>query len=115
MPSKKKILQSTEKPRDRVVTTTDSNVPAVWIEDESSSIDEYPDIIEPDFESDVEILGGKEVWKPVLVFENRTQATTESSVIMKINKKKVDVDLFNIEAAPFEEGKVHCGFKSWYS
>ncbi|XP_043522584.1 uncharacterized protein LOC122535258 isoform X3 [Frieseomelitta varia] len=90
-------------PENETITTTDSNVPVVWIENESNSNTDYPAVVEPDFD-EVDVLVDKRAWKPVLVFVNRTQTTTtESSVIMKINKKKADVDLFNIEAAPFED------------
>ncbi|XP_018356825.1 PREDICTED: uncharacterized protein LOC108757046 isoform X2 [Trachymyrmex septentrionalis] len=43
------------------------------------------------------------VWKPRLVFENKTKTTTASSVIMKIGLKNTDIELFNIETAPFQE------------
>ena len=105
-PNAQKLHQSNERPENETSTTTDSNVPVVWIENESSSSTDYPAVVEPDFDSEVDVLVAKSSWKPVLVFENRTQTTTtESSVIMKVNKKKADVDLFNIEAAPFEDGK----------
>lgn len=69
-----------------------------------------PDLNEPEIDDDhnVDVLDDKNVWKPRLVFENKTETTTEtaSSVIMKIGPKKIDVELFNIEAAPFHEGKL---------
>ena len=97
-PNAQKLYQDNE-----TSTTTDSNVPSVWIEDAST---DYPAVVEPDFDSEVDVLDNRKAWKPVLVFENRTQTTTttESSVIMKINRKKADVDLINIED-PFEDGK----------
>ncbi|XP_012249478.1 uncharacterized protein LOC100742970 isoform X2 [Bombus impatiens] len=100
-PQKKK--KSTDTTEDKIITTTDSNLPTVWIENENPPSNDYPDIIEPDYEPDVDVLDDKKVWKPVLVYENKTQATTESTAVMKINKKNSDLDLFNIEAAPFEE------------
>ncbi|XP_076766671.1 uncharacterized protein LOC143433270 [Xylocopa sonorina] len=95
------------------ITTTDPNVPTVWIEDVSSSTIKYTEDVDPD--SEVDVMVKKEEWKPVLVFENKTRinaqngkrreqdrTTTETS-IMKINKKKTDVELLNIDAPPFEE------------
>ncbi|XP_017796224.1 PREDICTED: uncharacterized protein LOC108577555 [Habropoda laboriosa] len=102
-PPKKRFLQNSDGPQS-IATTTDSSI-------DSSSID-LPDIIEPDLDSEVDVLVDKKVWKPVLVFDNKSETTTESSVIMKINKKKVDVDLFNIEAGPFE--KEEPPFPSYY-
>ncbi|XP_066599754.1 uncharacterized protein teq isoform X2 [Prorops nasuta] len=100
-------------------TTTDPNIPSVSIEyEESEDLDQdesfnrlakknltfdVPEVpVEPKLdEYDVDVLDEKEVWKPVLVFENKTKPKEEeSSVIMKINKKKTDIELFNIEAAP---------------
>lgn len=68
-----------------------------------------PDPNEPEIDDyNVDVLDDKNVWKPRLIFGNKTETTTESpsSVIMKIGPKKVDVELFNIEAAPFHEGKL---------
>lgn len=66
-----------------------------------------PNIIEPEINDyDVDVLDDKNVWKPRLVFENKTETTTASSVIMRIGPKNTDVDLFNIEAAPFQESKL---------
>jgi len=66
-----------------------------------------PHIIEPEINDydGVDILDDKNVWKPKLVFENKTKMTT-SSVIMKIGPKNTDVELFNIEAVPFQESKL---------
>lgn len=66
-----------------------------------------PNVIEPEINDyDVDVLDDKNVWKPRLVFENKTETTTASSVIMKIGPKNTDVELFNIEAAPYQEGKL---------
>ncbi|XP_076544924.1 uncharacterized protein LOC117601744 isoform X1 [Osmia lignaria lignaria] len=91
-------LKSVSRTGNKVFATMDPNVPTVSIEETTDN----PKDFNSDYDYDVDILVDKEIWKPVLVFDNNTQTTTESSVIMKINKKKVDVDLFNIEAAPFE-------------
>jgi len=66
-----------------------------------------PNIIEPEINDydGVDILDDKNVWKPKLVFENKTKTTT-SSVIMRIGPKNTDVELFNIETAPFQESKL---------
>ncbi|XP_078053179.1 uncharacterized protein LOC144478771 isoform X1 [Augochlora pura] len=102
IPTKKKLQRTLqeplEKPEIAVATTTDSNVPSFDIEDENVSIAEGPD---PNY--GIDVLDDKKGWKPVLVFENKTQVTTESTHIMKINQKKTDVDLFNIEEPPFAE------------
>lgn len=66
-----------------------------------------PDITEPEINDyDVDVLDDKKVWKPRLVFENKTKTTTASSVIMRISPKNTDVELFNIESAPFQESKL---------
>ncbi|XP_020289719.1 uncharacterized protein LOC109857630 isoform X2 [Pseudomyrmex gracilis] len=96
--------------------TRRSDLPTVSIEqDDLNSSDtkviytdsRLPDLNEPEIDDDhnVDVLDDKNVWKPRLVFENKTETTTEtaSSVIMKIGPKKIDVELFNIEAAPFHE------------
>ena len=63
-----------------------------------------PNIIEPEINDyNVDELD-KNIWKPRLVFENKTKTTTASSVIMKISPENTDIELFNIEAAPFQEG-----------
>ncbi|XP_076238933.1 uncharacterized protein LOC143182076 [Calliopsis andreniformis] len=110
VPAKKKFLKVPQKPTNKVSTTAKPNIPSVSDEEVDSSLSAYvsptelPEVIEPDLDYDVDVLDDKQVWKPVLVFENKTQTTTtESSAIMKINKKKTDVDLFNIEAAPFAQ------------
>ncbi|XP_011881077.1 PREDICTED: uncharacterized protein LOC105569323 isoform X2 [Vollenhovia emeryi] len=62
------------------------------------------DDFEPEINDyDVDVLDDKNVWKPRLVFENKTETTTASSVIMRIGPKNTDVELFNIETAPFQE------------
>ncbi|CAK9820681.1 Prss12 [Anthophora plagiata] len=110
-PPKNKFLEHSEKP-ENIITTTDSSVPPVSIEDDNSPTLEYPDILEPDLDHEVDVLDDRKMWKPVLIFDNKTETTTKSSVIMKINKKRVDVDLFNIEADPLE--KVEPPFPSYY-
>lgn len=66
-----------------------------------------PNIIEPEINDyGVDVLDVKNVWKPKLVFENKTEMTTASSVIMRIGPKNIDVELFNIETAPFQESKL---------
>ncbi|XP_011143294.1 uncharacterized protein LOC105185459 isoform X2 [Harpegnathos saltator] len=89
-----------------------SNLPSVSIEEDDSSgatdtkqSGEFPDAV-PQQETDdyVDVLDEKNEWKPKLVFENRSETTsTAPSVIMRITPKKTDVELFNIEAAPFKE------------
>lgn len=65
-----------------------------------------PNIIEPEIHDyDVDVLD-KNIWKPRLVFKNKTETTTASSVIMRISPKNTDVELFNIETAPFQESKL---------
>lgn len=72
-----------------------------------SNVDSIPpNIIEPERNDyDVDVLDDKNIWKPRLVFENKTETTTASSVIMRISPKNIDVELFNIETAPFQESK----------
>lgn len=66
-----------------------------------------PNVVEPEINDyEVDVLDGKNIWKPRLVFENKTEITTTSSVIMRIGPKNSDVELFNIEAAPFQESKL---------
>ncbi|GAB1869312.1 Neurotrypsin [Camponotus japonicus] len=94
--------------------TNEDNLPNVSIEQDDywgasdtkiSNVDSAtPNVIEPEINDyDVDVLDDKNVWKPRLVFENKTKTTTASSVIMKIGPKNTDVELFNIEAAPFQE------------
>lgn len=94
-----------------------SNLPSFSIkqDDLSSVIDtklndaspEFPDIIEHGGVDYVEVLDEKNQWKPKLIFENKTETTSAApSVIMRIVPKKTDVELFNIEAAPFKKGKL---------
>ncbi|XP_035729650.1 uncharacterized protein LOC118444946 isoform X1 [Vespa mandarinia] len=54
---------------------------------------------------DVDILENKDTWKPILVFENKTKVASknDSSVIMRINKKNTEVDIFNIEVPPYRD------------
>ncbi|KAG7212821.1 hypothetical protein KM043_002178 [Ampulex compressa] len=62
------------------------------------------EVVEPNIRDyDVDVLDKKDGWKPTLVFENKTKKPDGPSVIMKINKEDVDVELFNIEAPPFKE------------
>lgn len=97
--------------------TSESNLPNVSIEEDDywsasdtkiSNVDSAtPNVIEPEINDyDVDVLDEKNVWKPRLVFENKTKTTTAPSVIMKISPKTIDVELYNIEAAPFKEGKL---------
>ncbi|KAL6449112.1 hypothetical protein ACFW04_000663 [Cataglyphis niger] len=94
--------------------TSESNLPNVSIEEDDywsasdtkiSNVDSAtPNVIEPEINDyDVDVLDDKNVWKPRLVFENKTKTTTAPSVIMKISPKNIDVELYNIEAAPFKE------------
>ncbi|XP_029676576.1 uncharacterized protein LOC115243589, partial [Formica exsecta] len=105
---------TTERESHNFGITSESNLPNVSIEDDDygsasntkiSNVDSAtPNVIEPDINDyDVDVLDDKNVWKPRLVFENKTKTTTAPSVIMKIGPKKTDVELFNIEAAPFKE------------
>lgn len=65
------------------------------------------EVVEPDLNDDVDVLDDKSVWKPRLIFENKTKTTTTTpSVIMRIGPKNIDVELFNIEAAPFQKGRL---------
>ncbi|XP_026825303.1 uncharacterized protein LOC105281160 isoform X1 [Ooceraea biroi] len=75
-----------------------SNTDATDVEDL-----EFPEVVEPDIDDEVDILDDKNVWKPRLIFENKTETTTAPSVIMRIGPKNLDVELFNIEAAPFQK------------
>lgn len=97
------------------------HLPTVSIEDDSSSIAEtkpngvspqLPDVMETD--TYVEVLDEKNEWKPKLVLENKTVTTTAApSVIMRINPEKTDVELFNIEDAPFKEGKLKIPYEAF--
>lgn len=71
----------------------------------SDASPEFSDIIEHEGGDYVDVLDEKDEWKPKLVFENKTETTTAPSSIMRIGPKKTDVELFNIEEAPFKEGK----------
>lgn len=92
------------------------NLPSVSIEldDSSNGADtkpsdvspEFPDVMEHETDDYVDVLDEKNEWKPKLVFENKTETTTAPSVIMRISPKKTDVELFNIEEAPYKEGKL---------
>lgn len=115
IPPRKRFANTTESSENSEISTTDPNVPTVWIDYENSSTIEHPDIVEPASEESeavesVDVLSDKKEWKPVLVFKNVTETTTKASVIMKIDKKNVDVDLFNVDAAPFAKGKSNVGF-----
>lgn len=114
IPPRKRFVNTTTKNSE--ISTTDPNVPTVWIDYENSSTIGHLDIVEPASEESepvesVELLNDKKEWKPVLVFKNVTETTTKASVIMKINKKNVDVDLFNVDAAPFAKGKFNVGLR----
>lgn len=95
--------------------TNESSLHDVSVEDDNWSASDTqisnadsatPNVIEPEINDyDVDVLD-KNVWKPRLVFENKTKTTTISPVIMKISPKNIDVELFNVEAAPFQEGKL---------
>nr|XP_031846097.1 uncharacterized protein LOC116432824 isoform X1 [Nomia melanderi] len=90
---KKSVQRTPKKALEKVTTTTEPALSSVEVE-----ANDY--FANPDY--DVDVLDEREVWKPVLVFENKTRTTTESSHIMRINEKKSDVDLFNIEAPPVD-------------
>lgn len=79
-----------------------------WSDTKISKVElKPPNIIEPEINDyDVDILDDKNIWKPRLVFENKTEMTTASSVIMRIGPKNIDVELFNVETAPFQESKL---------
>lgn len=115
IPPRKRFANTTESSENSEISTTDPNMPTVWIDYENSSTIEHPDIVEPASEESepvesVDVLNDKKEWKPVLVFKNVTETTTKASVIMKIDKKNVDVDLFNADAAPFAKGKSNVDF-----
>ncbi|XP_012537284.2 uncharacterized protein LOC105837243 isoform X2 [Monomorium pharaonis] len=104
---------SKEKELDSSINTSDFNLPRESIEREEdwsgsetkiSNVNlKPPNIIEPEINDyDVDVLD-KNIWKPRLVFENKTKTTTASSVIMRIGPKNTDLELFNIETAPFQE------------
>ncbi|XP_072745020.1 uncharacterized protein [Anoplolepis gracilipes] len=83
---------------DTKISNVESAIPNVF-ETNDYNVD-YPEIND----YDVDVLDKhKNVWKPRLVFENKTKTTTASSVIMKIGPKNTDIELFNIEAAPFQQ------------
>lgn len=95
-------INTSDLPRDSVEREDD------WSDSEtkiSNVNSKPPNIIEPEINDyDVDVLD-KNVWKPRLVFENKTKTTTASSVVMRIGPKNTDVELFNIETAPFQESK----------
>lgn len=106
---------TTERESHSFDTRSESNLPNVSIEEDDFWSDAKinnvnsgtPSVVEPEINDyDVDVLDDKNVWKPRLVFENKTETTTASSVIMKISPKNTDVELFNIEAAPYQEGKL---------
>lgn len=78
-----------------------------WNDTKISNLDSRPpNVVEPEINDyDVDVLD-KNIWKPRLVFENKTEMTTISSVIMRIGPKNSDLELFNSEAAPFQESKL---------
>ncbi|KAI4492325.1 hypothetical protein M0802_009835 [Mischocyttarus mexicanus] len=119
-PSKKINLPVSKDVTESQISTTDPNIPSVSIEDNTDD-PELTDIkltfenenpttifngVTPEVDSDlydVDVLENKEDWKPVLVFENKTKPAkkNDSSVIMRINKKNTDVDIFNVQVAPY--------------
>ncbi|XP_015191626.1 PREDICTED: uncharacterized protein LOC107074585 isoform X1 [Polistes dominula] len=101
--------------------TTNPNIPSISIEDNTDGPEltdteltienktptsNFNGIVpEDDLDSyEVDVLEDKGDWKPVLVFENKTKPASknDSSVIMRINKKNTDVDIFNVEVAPYQ-------------
>lgn len=96
----------------------DTNPPSVSIDDDINN-ESYSDehgiqtdedkihqiIVEPIVNKyDVDILDETDSWKPRLVFENKTKKD-DNSVIMSVNKKSLDVDIFDVEMAPWQERK----------
>lgn len=104
-----KLPEMTRKEREFMDTMSSKEFPSFPSEEISDKNPESRDI-EPEISDyDVDVLDDKNTWKPRLVFENKTTATvttTTPSVIMRIGPKNIDVELFNVEAAPFKEGKL---------
>ncbi|KAL2724827.1 hypothetical protein V1477_018688 [Vespula maculifrons] len=118
-PSKKKSVPLSQNIPENQSSTTDPSIPVEYdtgepqftdtkltFENEDSTPIPNEVVYEADVDPyDVDILENKETWKPVLVFENKTKTASknDSSVIMKINKKNTEVDIFNIEVAPYHD------------
>ncbi|XP_011309763.1 uncharacterized protein teq isoform X2 [Fopius arisanus] len=98
-----------ENPSNRVAgwNKPDTDAPTVSIDENyddlgASDSNDYPGIDEDAKNLEVDILDRRrDMWKPHLAFENRTKSN--DSVIMRIDKKTVDVDIFSVEAAPWLE------------
>lgn len=103
-----KLPEMTRKQREFIDDSSPEEPRGGFPDEEISDTNPEPRDIEPEINDDydVDVLDDKNMWKPRLVFENKTvTTTTQPSVIMRIGPKNVDVELFNIEAAPFQEGK----------
>lgn len=96
---------------------SDANIPTVSIEyEDKEPVESAPpatSTVEPakvDFGVDVLADKNKKVWKPQLVFENRTvvPTTEKTTVVMSINKKPTDPDLDDVEVMPFNNGDYDC-------
>lgn len=98
----------------------DTNVPFVSIDEtEYDGNDSDEDVALPDEEKiyninnkhavskfDVDVLDKSDKWKPRFADEKKINKKDEDrSVIMTINKKINDLDHFNVESAPWQEGK----------
>lgn len=97
------------KESDSFRNTDESRLSRISSEDDywSNNNTKISGIVEPNINDyDVDVLDDKNEWKPRLVFENKTEVTTATSVIMRIGPKKIDVELFNTEVAPFQEGRL---------
>lgn len=121
-PSKKKSISVSQNIPENQSNTTDPNIPFEYdmvepqfndtkltFENENSTPISNKVVHEADVDPyDVDILENKETWKPILVFENKTKVASknDSSVIMRINKKNTEVDIFNIEVPPYRDGKL---------
>lgn len=90
----------------------DTNVPTVSIEENYTpeihqQTEQTPDKPPSEIDTnkfDVDVLDIGNSWKPKLVFENKTKNNNDS-VTMKIDTKTTDLDIFNVEFAPWREGK----------
>lgn len=66
----------------------------------------FAEVVEPDPDKyNVDVLEGKESWKPRVAFENKTKKSNDNSVIMSINKKTTDVEILDVKLSPWHEGK----------
>lgn len=110
LPRKGKVLRSSRNGSESNLAFVSIEEDEYWISSDTKiNVDlELPDVVEPEItDYDVDVLDDKNMWKPRLVFENKTETTTAApSFIMRIGPKNTDVELFNIEAAPFQEGKL---------